>query len=51
MIISRCHNASLNVVTNENGAYYECTVCHQPANTKFCLEMDESQKDLEDAVL
>ncbi len=49
MLVSKCHNESVNVVTlNDGESWYECDKCGRPCQTKLSFWIDENE-DLKDA--
>lgn len=44
MLVSKCCKADMQVVTNEDCSYYECTACLKPTDGCVSLDLSDSME-------
>ncbi len=43
MIVSKCHNDSVNVASSTDESWYECNKCGRPCETRLSFWIDEEE--------
>lgn len=47
MIVSKCHNESVNVASSTDESWYECNKCGRPCETRLSFWIDEYHENEE----